>query len=182
MNRSFFAVALLAVAFGTIACGGGSTGSASPNPAGSPAAVTPPAAVTKGSAAVIHLELSGASGAGTFDLNSSETCKFIKNVPGNWWTAGYKDTTSTKIALVGIAVDVEKSPPTFTFNAITGAITGPDFRSWDASTMTGVTGLGSGTASAQDGGTTAKISINGKTKEGYGVVATVQCNKIERLG
>ena len=97
-------------------------------------------------------------------------------------SAGYKDTTSTKLAVVSIAVFTETNPPTFTFGAITGTITGPDVRNWDASTLTGVTGLGSGTASFQDLGVTAKLSINAKTKEGYGVVVTVQCNKIERLG
>jgi hypothetical protein len=127
---------------------------------------------------MIHLVLTGGPSAGTFDLNSSEKCQFLTQPTMKIWQANWSDTSPTaKIVNFTISVDIMPSPTKFT---VVAAIPSSDgLRMYAASTF--VPGGGGGTGSVQDGGATAKISADGKTKEGYGVTATVQCNQVERL-
>lgn len=176
-TRSFSAAALLAVGIGIISCGGGgSTSSASPNAAGSPAVAA--SAATKGSAAVIHLVLTGGPTPGTFDLKSPEKCSFVTQPTMKIWTAKFDDksVTATIISFT-LSVDIFTSPATFTLNVFTPSADGGTF--YVASTVT--PDFGSGSAEVKDLGATVKMSMNGKTKEGYGATATVQCNQIERI-
>jgi hypothetical protein len=166
--------ALLAVAIGIVSCGGqATTSSGSPNAGASPAA----SAGTNGSAAAIHLVLTGGTGAGTFDLKAADPCTFTKQPTTTLWGATYGDGSTPPILAFTLAVDIKVSPAAFTLGALTQSLSG---QSYNISTVAGV-GIGSGTADVQDLGATAKISINGKTNEGYGVTATVQCNQIQRI-
>ncbi len=175
--RSLFAAALLAAGLGLVSCGGGPAASSSgSNPGDSPPAAATGA--TKGNAAVIHLVLTGGPGAGTFDLNSSEKCQFLTTSQMKLWQANFSDNSPTaKIVYFTITVDIMSSPSKFSVGASVPSPDGP--RMYSASTVGA--GMGSGTGSVQDGGSTAKISADGKTKEGYGIAATLQCNQIERL-
>lgn len=127
---------------------------------------------------MIHLVLTGGRGAGTFDLNSSDACVFGTQPTFKAWQAGYTDPSSTAPILVfTLSIQTSDSPPTFTFGALTESLSGQQY---NISTIGGA-GIGSGSADVQDMGATAKMSMNGKTKEGYGATATVQCNKINRI-
>jgi hypothetical protein len=157
-----------------MSCGGGaSTSSGSPNAEGSPAA--PASAATKGNAAAIHLVLTGGPTPGTFDAKSSDSCTFLTEA--KLWGARYGDNsvTATLVAFT-LAVNITKSPATFTLGVLTA---NEGSKSYDISTV--APGFGSGTAEVQDLGATAKMSMNGTSKEGYGATVTVQCNKIDRL-
>lgn len=173
ITRSLFAAALLAVGLGLVSCGGGPAApSVGSNPGDSPLAAA--TAATKGSAAVIHLVLTGGPAAGTFDLNSSEKCQFLTQPTFKAWQANFSDNSPTaKVTYFIISVDVKQSPAKF---SVAGTVAGAPM--YQAST---IAGSDTGSADVQDAGTTAKISAAAKTKEGYGITATVQCNQVQRL-
>jgi hypothetical protein len=171
--RSLSAAALLAVGIGIMSCGGqANTSSGSTNSAASPAASSSPVQ-TKGHAEAIHLVLTGGAGAGPFDLDSSMPCTYLSS--NKLWSAEGGDPSSTTIIAFTLAVDTSKSPATFTFGALTQSLSG---QSYDISTLANI---GSGSADVLDLGATARITMNGQTKEGYRVTATVQCNQINRV-
>jgi hypothetical protein len=178
MNRSVFLAALLAICIGVMGCGGGAPASSggAQTPGSSPTEGAP--VQTKGKATSIHLVITGGAGAGTFDLNSSDKCTYVKEATTNMmiWGVGYSDTESNKIVSLTIAVNIATKPPTFTFGAITQSLSGQQY---NLSTV--VAGFGTGSAEVQDRGLTVKISLTGTTKEGYGVTATVQCNEVDRI-
>jgi hypothetical protein len=123
---------------------------------------------------MIHLVLTGGPSAGTFDLNSAEKCQVLTQPTMKAWQANFSDNSPTaKVAYFTITVDVKQSPAKF---SVAGTVAGGPM--YQAST---IVGSGSGSAEVQDAATTARISAEGKTKEGYGITATVQCNQVERI-
>ena len=85
-------------------------------------------AATKGSAAVIHLVLTGGPTPGTFDLNSPEKCSFLTQSTMKIWTAKFDDksVTATIISFT-LSVDTFTSPATFTLNVFTPSADGGTF-------------------------------------------------------
>lgn len=167
--RSFSVAALLAVAIGIATCGGQATTSS-----GSPAA----SGGTNGHAEAIHLVLTGGPTPGTFDFNSSDPCTFLTQPTMKLWggTFGDNSPTATLVSFT-LTVDVMQNPATFTLDVLT-----PNASAQQYVVSTIGPGFGSGSANVQDLGATARMSMHGQTKEGYGATATVQCNQIQRIG
>jgi hypothetical protein len=169
-TRLYFAAALLAVAIVLAGCGGqATTSSASPNSGTSPAASAP----AGGSGTVIHLVITGGSGAGTYDVSSADPCTYLKT--NKIWNARFGDPTSTTVVSVTIAADTSVTPAQFTFDVQTGSSSGPVY---DISTV--IPGHGSGNIDIQDSGTTAKLTVTGTTTKGEKMTATAQCNQVDR--
>ncbi|GAC1614506.1 MAG: hypothetical protein NVS9B1_23990 [Candidatus Dormibacteraceae bacterium] len=192
--RPFFAAALLSAGIAAAGCGGGQAATPSPGSASTPGAsatatstATTAPAPAAGQGSTLHLVLTGGPMPGTFDLKSAKGCQVLSTsvagVAKKLWSAGNEDLKSPNIAGINFIIDMAKTPPQFTFGALGPFPTDPTSTvqqaSYDVSTVQA--GYGSGTADVQDKGATAQMSMKGQTKQGWGVEATAQCYKVERV-
>lgn len=174
--------AILTLALST-ACGGGSAASPNSSSAAQPSSSTTSGSVSAGKAVDIHVSLTGGPTAGAWDVSGDQPCDFVHDQNGTQWgvTFNNPDQNTTQLAIFSVGYFADGANANkFTVQAQVGSSSNPTYV---ATTLAQTDTLGgSGTVSVQDGGTTAKYMVDVQTKEGYSIKATVQCNKVTRIG
>jgi hypothetical protein len=169
--------ALLAVG----ACGGGSaaTAPATKAPAtGGPAVATAPGGQVGGTGtSVAHVEVKSGPQAGKYDATGAKVdCNMSSTGSG----ATYQDLTASGLSGLTFASGVGGADPaTFYFQALFGpfSLTQPTL---EISTLVPTAPDGTGTAHLDDNGSTIKWTINGMTKDGVAITATIECGPVDR--
>ncbi len=178
------AILMLCVLFAAVAaCGQGSSATGSQAPAsqgGQPQATLSQSAVDTGGSgtAVSHLEVQGGPQAGIYDATGPKSdC----NISANGSGATYGDTAKTEglSLLMFTSGEGGASPATFDFLVGFGATTMSQ-PVLEISTLAGTSAGGTGTAVLDDKGATIKWTIDGTTKDGATIKATIECGPVDR--
>jgi hypothetical protein len=155
------------------ACGGSSSGSASGTGSGSSSSSGAPKGIV--SASVLHVVITGGPAAGTYDAKSAQVTCSRSAKDKTYWGNQYSDPSNKDFSsLQLIAQDAAAFSGGGTKFLTTITVKGQDLNISDLNGSK----KGSGTATIQDSGLTAKVSIKGQAAEGGGIDATIQCNQV----
>ena len=135
----------------------------------------------------VHVVVTGGPMAGTYDASATKGgCSSGANGPGSWGNAftnvkaGPKDVGALSL-IVPDAKAAAKGSTQFFMQLRFGSILQQNV-SYVIETRPAEKSLqGQGTVIVTDGGLTGKVRIEGKTQDGIGVTATIDCKSVVRI-
>ena len=136
----------------------------------------------------VHVVVTGGPMAGTYDATTAKGgCSTGANGPGSWGNAfsnvkaGPKDIGALSL-IVPDAKAAAAGTRQFFMQLRFGSILQQNV-AYTIETRPAEKALqGEGTVKVSDAGATAKVTIDGKTKDGIGVTATIDCKSVTRMG
>jgi len=136
----------------------------------------------------VHVVITGGPMAGTYDATETKGgCSTGANGPGSWGNAFSNAKAGAKeIGALSLIVPDAKAAAAgtrqFMMQLRIGSILSPSNVAYTIETRPSEKNpQGEGTVKVADAGATAKVTIDGKTKDGIGVTATIDCKTVVRM-
>jgi hypothetical protein len=137
----------------------------------------------------VHVVIGGGPMAGTYDASETKGgCSTGANGPGSWGNAFSNPKAGAKeIGALSLIVPDAKAAAAgtkqFMLQLRIGSILSPSNVAYTIETRPAEKSQqGEGTVRVADAGATAKVTLDGKTKDGIGVTATIDCKTVVRMG
>jgi hypothetical protein len=136
----------------------------------------------------VHVVITGGPMAGTYDATTTKGgCSTGANGPGSWGNAFSNVKAGPKeIGALSLIVPDAKAAAAgtkqFMMQLRLGSILSKNVSYTIETRPTEKTPEGQGTVTVSDAGATGKVTIDGKTKDGIGVTAAIDCKAVVRMG
>jgi len=136
----------------------------------------------------VHVVVTGGPLAGTYDATAVKGgCSTGANGPGSWGNAFSNVKAGPKeIGALSLIVPDAKAAAAgtkqFMMQLRFGSILQQNVAYTIETRPAEKSQQGEGTVKVADGGATGKVTIDGKTKDGIGIAATIDCKSITRMG
>jgi hypothetical protein len=136
----------------------------------------------------VHVVIAGGPMAGTYDATSTKGgCSTGANGPGSWGNAFSNAKAGPKeIGALSLIVPEAKAAAAassqFFMQLRLGSILQQNVSYVIETRPAEKNPQGEGSVKIADGGATGKVTIEGKTKDGIGITATIDCKSITRMG
>jgi hypothetical protein len=136
----------------------------------------------------VHVVITGGPLAGTYDATATKGgCSTGANGPGSFGNAFSNPKAAPKdLGALSLIVPDAKAAAAGTTQFLVqvrfGSILGQNVLYTIETRPTEKAQQGQGTVKVSDAGATGKVTIDGKTKDGIGVTATIDCKSVVRMG